>query len=114
MGENGGEKYIDLFTSEFIASSRVKAVELMGEESVAELDSAIEDFVEGEEEHNPDIVMGFLNEISGDAIKFNNYPIISFANMRAIKDNPDGDPEKRSERALALVSELENIRNKNE
>lgn len=114
MGENGGEKYIDLFTNEFLASSRVRAVELMGEESVAELDSAIEDFVEGEEEHNPDIVMGFLNDISGDALKFNNYPIISFAITRSIKDNPDEGLEKRFERALELVLELQNIKNKHE
>lgn len=109
-----GEKYIEMFTREYIAGSRVKAVELMGEEDVAALDDAIAGFVEGEEEHNPDIVWNFLNDISGDSIKFNNYPIISFANLRAIKDTPDGDLKKRSERALELVSELENIRKKNE
>lgn len=108
------ERYIEIFTREFIAGSRVKAVELMGEDDVAALDNAITDFIEGEEEHNPDIVWDFLKDISGDSIKFNNYPIISFANLRAIKDNPDGDLKKTSKRVLEVVSELENIRKKNE
>jgi len=109
-----GEKFTLLFTNEFIAGSRAKAVELMGEKDVAGLDSAISEFAEDEIKYDSSIALDFLTSISADKLKFNNYPIICFANTWAKKENPKRTLEEIAERILEIISELEDLRQGNE
>lgn len=93
------------FTKEFIASSREKAIEVMGKEEVESIDETIHGYVEDEEEYDADTALDYLRELFGTKLVFNNYPINSYASSRAKKDYPD-DEKNYAIRTQEIAFEL--------
>ena len=101
-----------VFAREFIASSRLNAIESVGEEGVDLMDEEILGFVEGEDKHDPEAVLGFLSETFHEEEKLT-YSIISYAKERASKDMTNSEDEVLL-RTLEIVSELNNLRQVND